>query len=244
MTQERPLDTYKEEAIAGRVRKQLTVFPLKFKELGEGGELRSVLKTHKTLKGPKVHQAPEDFTEQYLIEPVLHALRYINPISEQYEGEGSHFVRRPTTFDKVENKQPDYKLETDDPESVCILEAKAANEEQFDHSKKRATEDIRKYIEVNTFAKYIESREKRYLIAIGTDGLRWTLWAKQVRTGETLEEITMVDLSDVVEVIARKENVIEGGRTVENTDIRRWLTDEFVPAFGAPFLVEHVQDHF
>ena len=244
MTKERPLDDYQDEAIAGRVRQQLSVFPQKFKELGEAGELRKILNSRRTLSGPKVHQAPEDFTEQYLIEPVLHALRYRNPISEEYTGEQPHFVRRPTTFNKIELNRPDYMLKNVSPECVCILEAKAANEEHLDGSKRNATGDVADYIASNTFAKYLQSREKRYLIAIGTDGLRWTLWAKDVRSGEVVEGIQSLDISDKIEGIARKENVIEDGSTRSDVDIRHDLRDEFVPYFSASRILNSVVNHF
>lgn len=230
--------------LAERVRQQLEVFPRRFQVLGEGGELRDLIQTPHTLSGPRIGQAPEDFTEQYLIEPVLHALGYLNPISEDYTGSGPHFVRRPSTFRKVEIKRPDYKLENISPESVCILEAKAANEEQPDGSKQSATDDISDYVESNTFAKYLESREQRYLIAIGTDGLRWTLWAKDVRARETRECIEKVDLSPVIESLAQDQAVIEGSPSLSNAEMRRFLTGEYIPAFSARSIGDFVQDHF
>ena len=85
------------DPVAERVRQQLRTFPLKFRELGEGGMLRTILTEGETtaLEGPIVGQQPETFTEQYLIEPVLHSLRYIDPASTEYDGSGPHFVRRP-----------------------------------------------------------------------------------------------------------------------------------------------------
>jgi hypothetical protein len=106
-----------------------------------------------------------------------------------------HFARWPSTFRKIEDKRPDYKLENIDPEAVSILKAKAAGNEQPQGSKQEATADIPKYTDVNTFAKYLKSRDQRYLIAIGTDDLRWVLRAKDVRSGETQEGIRQVDLA-------------------------------------------------
>ena len=231
--------------LAERVRQQLEVFPGKFRELGEGGELAKVLRTPRNLSGPKVEQKPEDFTEQYLIEPVLHGLGYLNPVSEDFVGEGPHFVRQPSTFDKIENLQPDYLLKNLSPEVVCILEAKAANREQPGPKKEHATDDIKEYVASNTFSKYLKSRKQRYLIAIGTDGLRWVLRAKDVRSGETIEPIDeKVDLSGIVEVLAQQEAVIEGEPAQKTGEIRQELAEEFVPYFSARTMADFVRDSF
>lgn len=230
--------------IAERVRQQLERFPEKFGELGESGELRKLCRKTTTLSGPKVQQSPEDFTEQYLIEPVLHGLGYWNPISEEYTGTGPHFVRRPSTYHKIEIKRPDYLLKNISPTLDCILEAKAANEEQPTGTKRKATDDVRTYVEDNTFAKYLESREKRYLVAIGTDGFRWVLWAKDVRTGETKEAITEVDLEDAISDLAKQAAVIEGESEQTTAEIRRFLTSEFITPFAARSLPEFVHAQF
>lgn len=230
--------------LAERVRQQLEVFPEKFRELGEGGELRKLFRTPHTLSGPIVEQAPEDFTEQYLIEPVLHGLGYFNPISEDYFGDGPHFVRRPSTFRKIEIKRPDYKLKNVSPATVCILEAKAANEERPNGRKQKASDDLQDYVDSNTFAKYLESRERRYLVAIGTDGFRWILWAKDVRSRETKEAIEAIDLSNAIEAIAQRNNVIEGEPDLDTVEIRSSLAKNFVPAFSARSINKFVQDCF
>lgn len=234
----------KNNILAERVRQQLEVFSAKFRELGEGGELRKVFQTTRTLSGPLVEQAPEDFTEQYLIEPVLHGLGYLNPISEDYDGDGPHFVRRPSTFRNIEIKRPDYKLKNVSPETVCILEAKAANEEQPHGKKREASADVQDYVKSNTFAKYLESRDHRYLVAIGTDGLRWVLWAKDVRARETKEAIKEVDLSDAIEAIAKRNDVVEGRPNLDTVEVRDCLAKEFIPAFSALSINEFVRDCF
>ena len=233
-----------DDFLAERVRQQLEVFPKRFQELGEGGELRHMLRNPRTLSGPRIGQAPEDFTEQYLIEPVLHALGYLNPISEDYTGSGPHFVRRPSTFRKVEPKRPDYKLENISSEMVCILEAKAVNEEQPYGSKQEATEDVRGYISSNTFAKYLERLEFRFLVAVGTDGFRWTMWAKDVRAQETKEELKKVDLSPAIESIAQKHSVIEGSPESQPAAIRKVLAEDFIPAFSASHINDFVRRQF
>ncbi|RCU45905.1 hypothetical protein DU504_00440 [Haloplanus salinus] len=223
-----------------RVRRQLRTFPLKFRELSEGGELRRVLDATgtKTLRGPIVGQQPEVFTEQYLIEPVLHALGYTDPASPEYDGTGGHFVRRPTTFRTVEKKRPDYLLKRVDPSLVCILEAKAANREQ--KSERAATTDIREYIEVNTFCKYLRELDHEYLIAIGTDGLRWTLWRSRLQD-DSEGRVCRVDLSPEIKAIAKRLDVIEGESDRTPDEIRGALT-RFVDHFAVDRLPSKIKE--
>lgn len=233
-----------DQLLAERVRQQLSVFTEKFAELEEGGELRRLMRTPHTLSGPKVEQQPEDFTEQYLIEPILHGLGYWNPISDEYDGEGPHFVRRPSTFRKIEVKRPDYLLKNVSSTTICILEAKAANNEQLHGKKRKATEDIREYVQSDTFSKYLKTLDQRYLIAIGTDGLRWVLWAKDVRSRDTRDAIVEVDLSDAIETIAKRNGVIEGEPEFDAVSTRKLLQTDFVPAFSARYINSYVAEEF
>ncbi|WP_157533080.1 hypothetical protein [Haloferax profundi] len=227
--------------IAERVRQSLEVFPKKFRELGEGGELQRLLDSHYGLSGPRVQQSPEDFTEQYLIEPILHALEYFNPTSKRYQGEGPHFVRRPTTFSKIEPKQPDYLMKNVDDGLVCILEAKAANREQMDGAKTDATDDVKSYVESDTFCKYLFERERTTLVAVGTDGVRWTLWWKNLESGQTWDANPKVDLSPVIASIARRHDVIAGEPELSTRECRDYLREKFVPFFSARSIAEHVE---
>jgi len=83
----------------------------------------------------RVEQAPEVFTEQDLIGPILHGIGYLNLISEDYTGEDPHFIRQPITYRKVEPKQPDYLLKNIPPAVVCIVELKAANRSEYTRCK-------------------------------------------------------------------------------------------------------------
>ena len=230
--------------IAERVQIQTEVVASKFRELNEGGQLEKVLRTPSTLPGVRIEQAPEVFTEQYLIEPVLHGLGYLNPISEDYTGEGSHFIRQPTTYRKVEPKQPDYLLKNIHPAVVCIVESKAANREQLRGSKQHATADIQMYLEEDTFCKYLRDVDLRYLVGIGTDGLRWTMWMKDLDTGETKDATPKVDISPVVEREAVRLGTIPGDDTDGRANKRELLLDEFIPAFAADNLYSHVNSAF
>lgn len=227
------------DPLAERVRQQLRTFPLRFKELGEGGKLSQILADGETqtLPGPYVGQQPEIFTEQYLIEPVLHGLGYIDPASTEYDGTGTHFVRRPATFRSIESKRPDYLLKQVDPSLVCILEAKAANREQ--KTRRAATSDIRDYIEVNAFCKYLREMEHEQMVAIGTDGLRWTLWRSHLRD-DTQGQVCRVDLTEVLRAISRRLDVIEGQTDWSANDVRNRI-EEFVNHFAASRLPSVVE---
>lgn len=227
------------DPLAERVRQQLRTFPLKFRELGEGGKLSLILTDGETqtLPGPYVRQQPEMFTEQYLIEPVLHGLGYLDPASTEYDGSGPHFVRRPTTFQSVESKRPDYLLEQVDPALVCILEAKAANREQ--KTQRAATSDIRDYIEVNAFCKYLREMQHEYMVAIGTDGLRWTLWRSNLHD-DTQGQVCRVDLTTEIRAISRRLGVIEGQTDQTPNDIRKGIA-KFVNHFAANRLPEKIK---
>mgnify|MGYP000025779580 CR=1 FL=1 len=227
--------------IAERVRIQTEVFPRKFRELNEGGQLAEILRNSTTLPGARVEQAPEVFTEQYLIEPVLHGLGYLDPTSKKYETGMPHFIRQPITYQKVEPKQPDYLLENIDSSVVCIVESKAANRERLNGTKQYATADIQAYLEEDTFCKYLRDIDQRYLVGIGTDGFRWTLWIKDLETRETHVEVPKVDISPAIERAAIRLDTIDGevveGRKVE----RETLLEEFIPAFAADNLLSHIQ---
>ena len=228
--------------IAERVRQYLDVFPSKFRELGAPGELRRMVDSHETLSGPRVRQKPERFTEQYLIEPVLHALGYWNPISENFEPGGPHFIRQPSEYRNIESLRPDYKLENVGSSLVCLVEAKAANAEQLDGTKTEASDDIEAYLESDTFCKVLRETSHRFLVGIGTDGLRWKLWTKNLRTGEIKRDEQAVDLSPVVKSVARRQGTLEGDPGSTRPEERVVLNEEFVPAFAARNLESYVRN--
>ena len=230
--------------IAERVVIQTEVVGRKFRELNEGGQLAEVLRGTSTLPGARIEQAPEVFTEQYIIEPVLHGLGFLNPVSEEFTGEGPHFIRQPITYRKVEARQPDYLLKNIDPSVVCIVESKAANREQMTGAKQDATADIQEYLDEDTFCKYLRDVDQRYLVGIGTDGLRWTMWLKDLDTGETKEATPKVDISPVIEREAIRLNAIDGDSNDGRADTREKLLGEFIPAFAADNLYTHVKSAF
>lgn len=230
--------------IAERVRLQMELFAQKFRDLNEGGQLAEILRNPGTLPGARVEQQPEVFTEQYLIEPVLHGLGYRSPTSEEYDAGDAHFIRRPITYRKIEPSHPDYLLKNVGDAVVCLVEAKAANREHMGGAKQAATADIRQYLEEDTFCKYLRDLDHEYLVGIGTDGLRWTLWMKHLHTGELRKATPKVDLSSIVEREAIRAYTIDGDIALGRGADRDTLTDEFIPAFAARNLPEHVRQSF
>jgi len=124
-----------------------------------------------------------------------------------------------------------------DPSLVCILEAKAANKEQ--KTKRAATSDIREYIEVNAFCKYLREMEHEQMIAIGTDGFRWTLWCSNLHNN-TEGQVCRVDLTEEIRAIAKQLDVIEGQTDKTPNDIRNGIK-EFVGHFAADRLPDVVR---
>lgn len=230
--------------LAEGVRMQINEFPEKFQEIQECGQLRRVLQDKKEISGPVIRQTPEQFTETQLIEPVLEGLGYQDPDSESYIQGNPYYIKRPTTYDKIEPRRPDYLLKDIAPSVVCIVESKAANRERMSGAKQAATDDIRDYLEEDTFCKYLHDIEQRYLVGIGTDGLRWTLWMKDLKTRETRESSPKVDISPVVEQSAIRLGAIEQKVSAGVDTDRQKLLKKFIPSFAAKNLHTHIKTQF
>ena len=122
---------------------------------------------------------------------------------------------------------------------VCIVESKAANREQMRGAKQKATDNIREYLEEDTFCKYLRDVDQRYLVGIGTDGLRWTLWMKDLETGETRGATPKITEKEVIRL-----NTIEGDVFKSRKVERDTLLQDFIPAFAADNLLSHVKTEF
>ncbi|MDL5361713.1 hypothetical protein [Halalkalicoccus sp. NIPERK01] len=236
-----PVDS-PDQYIAEDVRQRLRTFPRRFEQLDAVSELRSLLTEKSVLRGPMVHQKPESFTQQYLIEPILDGLGYPSPSSEAYGGDGPHFVRDPSAKHVIESKRPDYLLDTGEGTTICLLEAKAANRERVDGSPRDATEQVGMYTDENVFSKYRHTVDQQYLAAIATDGFRWKLWGKDVIGGDGAELIQTYDFSPSIQTISDRLSVIESTISMSSARIRRDLETEFVPYFGAENLPNALSD--
>lgn len=111
-------------------------------------------------------------------------------------------------------------------------------------AKRKATDDIQEYLEEDTFCKYLRTIDQRYLVGIGTDGLRWTLRMKDLETGETIDANPKVDITSVVERAAIRLKTIEGEVSDRRGTERNTLLQEFIPAFAADNLLNHVKTEF
>jgi len=67
---------------------------------------------------------------------------------------------------------------------------------------------------------------------------------KDLETGEMKEANPKVDLSSVVERAAIRLNTIEGEVSDRRVTERETLLEEFIPAFAADNLVNHVKTEF
>jgi hypothetical protein len=117
---------------------------------------------------------------------------------------------------------------------------KAAGNEQPHGSKRQATADVKSYLADNTFCKVLKSQDHKYLVGIGSDGLRWTLWTKHLESGEVFEEVSKVDISSVVEGIGRRTGTIEGEAELAKPEERQLLCESLVSAFAARNLEDFV----
>lgn len=161
---------------------------------GEAQRRHAVKSLKRVARNPKhqfnggyVDQAPEYFTEQYLIQPVLEELA-LDPWP------------RPVDLVKDERNRPDYRLQQVAPNCLAIAESKALNRER-NHD--RATEDVDKYLRDETFLKTLQREEVRYSVGIATDGLEWRLVARDIKEG-VQTEIGERSLADPVEMVLEK----------------------------------------
>ncbi|WP_332899707.1 hypothetical protein [Haladaptatus sp. CMSO5] len=179
-------------------------------------------------RGGIVRQKPEFFTEQYLIVPIL-------------EGLGFESIRwRPVNLIKNERKQPDFEIDDPPTNSVCIVEAKRLGLEQ---SKGIAEQQVKKYLASDTFVKYGTDLNCEYLVGIGTDGIDWTVYAKEVgqskqkclATASIKEELRKLALADRHETESPKRLVQKTRNSIEESlvagfakhNISRRLVEEF-----------------
>jgi len=224
------ITNYADEGVATKVYSELEGFVDQFKQMSEGGQLERLCTTSKRFNGANIGQSPEDFTERTLVEPVLRALGYADR-NEKNGTDGAYFRRRPSTFESVEPKRPDYLLDDVDDSLTCLLEVKAINREQCDGKREAATEDLQDYVHDDTFCKTVYKRDNAYLLGLGTDGFRWTHFVKDLDTGAVTQAETRVDISPVVTSIAREKDVIRGesdlGWRESVTDLADGLVDRY-----------------
>lgn len=185
--------------------------------------LQVVKSTSRTFKGGYVKQAPEYFTEKYLIEPVLEELA-LEPWP------------RPVDLMKDERNRPDYRLDGVGDDCLAIGESKALNEERR-HQK--ATEDMEEYLSDRTFLKTLRGREVRYSVGVATDGLAWTLLARDVDRG-VQAEIGTEYIDESVATALQKANSTVDPEQDWMPDARGEVAESLVTTFSRENILEVV----
>lgn len=193
------------QEFAAEARRRKAVKPLK----------RVVRNPSHQFRGGYVDQAPEYFTEQYLIQPVLEELA-LDPWP------------RPVDLVKDERNRPDYRLQQLAPNCLAIAESKALNRER-NHD--RATEDVNKYLRDETFLQTLQREEMRYSVGVATDGLKWQLIARDIeRNVQT--EVGGCSLANPVQMVLEKAHSEVEPAEDWAPDARRRVADTLVATFS------------
>lgn len=191
-----------------------------FASRGELHALRQIVVNEGELRGGVVGQMPERFTEETLIRPLLETLGY------------TEIVPQPADLVKDERRVPDFKAGGVEDSCVCIVEAKSVGRLAPPGEHRAVDEEVQEYLGENALAKYKRDLDKQYLLGVGTDGLVWVLYGKNLETGDQAA-IHVASLREPVRqaVLAQQTEDATGDSWV--TDQRPSVKDEFVPLFTA-----------
>ncbi|WP_158056538.1 hypothetical protein [Halorussus halophilus] len=177
--------------------------------------------SNRQFKGGYVDQAPEYFTEQYLIEPILAQLA-LEPWP------------RPVDLVKDERNRPDYSLRQVPPNCLAIAESKALNRERKHGD---ATEDVHKYLQDETFLKTLRREEVRYSVGIATDGLEWRLIARDIKQ-EVQTEVEACSIAGPVELVLEKAHSQVDPEENWTPNARHRVADTLIAAFSQENIAE------
>ncbi|MFC5971103.1 hypothetical protein ACFPYI_07135 [Halomarina salina] len=212
-----------------------------FHREGESKRLDELLQGEEFLGG-SVGQAPEDFTEHTLIQPILSQLGYKDSNSCETSADSPRFIRQPVRMTKDERRRPDYRLENVDDRMIAIVESKAINLERPAAGIADASDNIMEYLQENTLCKYLRTQEGRFLVGLGTDGFRWSIYAKDLRGGGSRCVLKSVSLTDEIAEIASRRH---GKQTDQRwrPQMRNSLAGKFVSWLSVENLPSHVADN-
>jgi len=182
---------------------------------------------NKRFKGGYVGQAPEYFTEKYLIEPVLKLL-HLDPWP------------RPVDLVKDERNRPDYRIDGVCEDFMAIAESKALNGER---NSKRATKDINNYLHDQTFLKTLQREQIRYSIGIATDGLEWCLIARDLEE-DVLTEIDSCSIAEPVSMVLEKAHSEVDPDEEWIPEARRRMANSLISVFSKENIVDVVRAEF
>lgn len=195
-------------------------FVSEFAERGELNTLRQVVTDGDELLGGVVGQMPERFTEEELIQPMLEALGY------------EDVVAQPADLVRDQRSIPDFKADGVAASCVCIVEAKKFGALDLSGEQSTAEEEVAEYLGENALTKYKRDLDRQYLMGLGTDGLAWLLYGKNLDTGEQTA-IHAASLQEPMQqaVLANQYEDSTGDSWV--TDQRPSVQEEFVSRFTA-----------
>lgn len=222
---------------AQRALEAVQEFVAEFKRRQEPGQLRQ-LTEGESLNGGILGQAPEDFTEHELIEPCLRALGYSDTKQSGGPPSGAIFRRQPSKFPKVERKRPDYELLNVHDRLTCIIEVKAINRDSGE-APEMAIDDIRSYLEEDTFCNHKSMNSADVLVGIGTDGFHWEFCVKDIESGKIHKSDSSVSiLSAVRSIMSNDIQEVKPEDEVHETRIR--VRNELKSGLVATFSVENL----
>jgi hypothetical protein len=193
-------------------------FVEEFAARGELNALNQIITEDEDLLGGVVEQMPERFTEEKLIRPMLEALGY------------KDIVAQPADLVKDQRTVPDFKTGGVAPSCVCIVEAKKFGEINPSDEQSEVKDEVTEYLGENALAKYKRDLDRQYLMGIGTDGLVWLLYGKNLDTGQQTVVHT-VSLREPFRQAVLAEQYEGATRESWVTDQRPHVQEEFVPLF-------------
>jgi hypothetical protein len=202
-------------------------FVQEFASRGEAGVLRRIIAGEESFRGGTVGQMPERFTEDELIRPVMEALGYTDIVSQ------------PADLVRDQRSVPDFKTGGVAGSCVCIVEAKRFGRLDPPDKQPAVEDEIMGYLGENALTKYKRNLDRQYLMGLGTDGLVWLLYGKDLDTGEQ----TAIHTATLREpfrqaVLAEQFEDPTGDSWV--TDQRPYVEDEFVSLLTAAAASEAV----
>lgn len=202
-------------------------FVREFAAEGELNALGGVVTDDDEFRGGLVGQMPERFTEENVIQPMLEVLGY--------EG----IVPQPADLVKDQRSVPDFKAGGVAASCVCIVEAKRFGELDLSDEQSMLEEEVLEYLGENALTKYKRDLDRQYLMGIGTDGITWLLYGKDLDTGEraAIHSASLLEPFHQA-VLAQQYEDSTGDSWV--TDQRPSVQKEFVPLFTADAASEAV----
>ncbi|MDZ5811538.1 hypothetical protein U4E84_09295 [Halorubrum sp. AD140] len=222
-----------EEFHAQAVLNAIEGFIDEFDDRGEIATVREILqKDYKDLRSGIVGQKAELFTEKNLILPTLHALGY----------DPDEITAQPAELVPDERSRPDFRIEGVHKACVCIVEAKRfGNLSGSSDSENIAEKELQEYLSENALVKYKRDLNVKYLVGIAADGIRWSLYVKNLESGEQkgIEQYSLAETFETAAFARQFPNQVDEKWNIEH----RWeIRDGFIPKLAAPKLTNRIDE--